>query len=227
MGTYLSSRAASTCVLVHGRGSGGGAELLRRIKALAELAYPWQCGGGVEIAGLARSGCFAMGERRTPTGGGSRVATGQRPNKATNRPLTMLVSSSGDAFLIAPASKALQTGGTAGLAGLQCATHCRLYDRVLSDTVPSTVHVGSPARSLAVTLRCGSCVVMRQQGIAAAVWACGGTRQCSQTRVPTRPRCSGCCEVMPSGAMDWTKPINRSTDQSQSVPILRRVEHAQ
>ncbi len=87
MGTYLGEQSRMSLsanpwrkvpVYSYMAGVLAGAELgLASIKALAGLAYPWQCGGrgGVEIAGLARSGCCAMGERRTRTGGGSRVAT--------------------------------------------------------------------------------------------------------------------------------------------------------
>ena len=182
MGTYLGEQSRMSLsanpwrkvpVYSYMAGVLAGAELgLASIKALAGLAYPWQCGGrgGVEIAGLARSGRCAMGERRTRTGGGSRVATPYWPaaqrgdQQAADDACVVLGRCVSDC-----ASKALRAGGTAGLVGLQCATHCRLHDCVLPDTVPSTVHVGSPARSLAVTLRCGSCVVMRQQGIAAAV----------------------------------------------------------
>ena len=75
----------------------------------------------------------------------------------------MLLSSAGDPSLIAPA----RPSKLAGLAGVGCSARptavcdttvfCRTRSR-------QRCSVGTPAWSLAVTLLCGSCVVMRQQG---------------------------------------------------------------
>ena len=197
---------------VHGRHSGGGAELGLSSnhgpgRACVPLAVWWWV---VWIASL-----LLCHRRETEPDRGWLAAQGDQ--QAADDASVVCGRSVSDC-----ASKALQAGGT-GEGWLQCAAHCRLsYDCVLSDTVTSTVQCRLSSQE---SLLCGSCVVMRQQGNAGGGVAVWWNTTMRSDKSANSSSLLGCCEVMPS--MDWTKPINRSTDHSQSIcgPSNARAQH--